>query len=356
MDNPINWSFHVGRLFAINIRVHIVFVLCAAFILLQEIPKEGSEYSPSWGRILIDVLGTYGLLFLIVLLHELGHCFGARHVGGEADEILLWPLGGLAMVSPPHTPSAHMITTLAGPMVNVVLCAISSAVLVLWIGSLGAVPWNPLYPFSPVGLTSIPTMNTAQLWVIRFFGLNYMLLLFNLLPIFPFDGGRIVQAWLWAKRDYESSMLIATGTGMVAAIILFLFGLFTESSWLLLMIAVFGYLTCHQSRRQIKEMGAEGVGAFGYDFSRGYTSLEGREAEPERKPGFFERRRLEKAARKGQKEREEREQHEQQVERILRKVSVSGMGSLTARERRVLEQETERQRAIQSDSSEPNIS
>ena len=151
-------------------------------------------------------------------------------------------------------------------------------------------------------------------------------------------------------------MLIATGTGMVAAIILFLFGLFTESSWLLLMVAVFGYLTCYRYRREIREMGSAGAGTLGYDFSQGYTSLEGREAQEEPKPGFFERRRLEKAARKAQREHEERERHEQQVEGILRKVSITGIDSLTARERRVLEQETERQRAIKNDSSAPNIS
>ncbi|MCH7765652.1 MAG: M50 family metallopeptidase [Acidobacteria bacterium] len=58
---------------------------------------------------------TAAILFVVVLVHEFGHCFGARYTGGEADEILIWPLGGLAYASPPHNAKAHMITTVAGP-------------------------------------------------------------------------------------------------------------------------------------------------------------------------------------------------------------------------------------------------
>jgi Zn-dependent protease len=345
LDNPINWSFKVGRLFGIDIRVHIAFVICAVVLLWMEMPGPGEEGGRPFGRILVDAIGVYALLFAIVLLHEFGHCFGARYTGGDADEILLWPLGGLAYASPPHNAAAHMITTVAGPAVNVFLCMICTIVLVVWTGSLGAVPWNPLHPTTPVDVSVLLSASTPQIWVMRFFGISYFILLINLLPIFPFDGGRIVQAWLWPRKGYRASMAIATGTGMVGAILVGLFALFTEQSWLLLMIAVFGYMTCWQTRRMLKEEGAFGVGEFGYDFSKGYTTFD-QDEDRKRKPGFFERRRARKAALKADRERKRREEHERTVEAILRKISESGIDSLTARERRILEEETERRRTV----------
>ncbi len=351
LDNPINWSFRVGRLFGINIRIHIAFVICAVVLIWMEMPKEEGVASPPVGLILVDALGTYAMLFLIVLLHEFGHCFGARYVGGEADEILLWPLGGLAYANPPHNAPAHMITTVAGPMVNVFLCMICTIVLVAWTGTLGAVPWNPLHPTLPVSTSVLLSASTAQIWVMRFFGISYFLLLVNLLPIFPFDGGRIVQAWLWPRKGYGSSMAIATGTGMVGAILVGLFGLFAEQGWLLLMIAVFGYLTCWQTRRMLREGGEFGAGELGYDFSQGYRAFDSDE-DSQRRPGFFERRRQRKAAIRAERERQRREQHEKTVEAVLRKISESGMDSLSPKERRILEEETERRRTVSDHSAE----
>jgi hypothetical protein len=175
----------------------------------------------------------------------------------------------------------------------------------------------------------------------RFFGINYVLLLFNLLPIYPFDGGRMLQAWLWPRRGYRSSMELATGIGMIGAIVVALFGLFTGEGMLLIMIAVFGYLNCWQMRRMLKEEGLHSAGEFGYDFSRGYTAFED---EPKRRPGFLKRRKARRAAAKAEAKRKKEEQRRREVEAVLRKVSESGMDSLTAQERGVLEEETKRRR------------
>ena len=343
LDNPINWSFRAGRVWGIDVRVHLTFVICAIVLLWMELPKPGSGQATFLGRAVVDAFGTYAILFAVVLLHEFGHCFGARYVGGDADEILLWPLGGLASVNPPHHPRAHAVTTIAGPMVNVILCAICSGVLAVWIGSLGAVPWNPLHPTSPVDESIVPT--TGQLWVMRFYGMSYFILLVNMLPIFPFDGGRLVHAWLWPRKGYRAATEIATGTGMVGAIVVGLCGLFTEQSWLLMMIAVFGYVTCWQTRRSIREHADSELEDLGYDFSGGYTSLQ-RGERRERRPGYWERRRTRRTAARVEKLRRLREQHHQAVEEVLKKVSIAGMDSLTAKERRILEEETLRQRDL----------
>lgn len=348
LDNPINWSFRIGRLFRIDLRVHIAFVLCAVIMVWMEIPDRDSGISWSLGRVLINALGIYAILFGVVLLHEFGHCFGCRHSGGEADEILMWPLGGLAYVNPPHEPGAHMITTVAGPLVNVLICAVCALLLMLWLGGLGAVPWNPLHPFTPVNGALVPT--TGQRWLLTVYGISYFILLINLLPVFPFDGGRIVQAWLWPKKGYGRSMEIATGTGMVGAIIIGLFGLFVEESWLIVGIAVFGYLTCWQTRRMLREQEAFDEGLFAGAGGIGESYYGGER--PERKPGFLERRRERRAARKAERERQRREEHERAVEEALRKVSVAGLDSLTPRERRLLEQETKRQREAEAAAGE----
>ena len=343
LDNPVNWSFRVGRLAGIDIRVHIAFVIFAVVLLGMELPKTGADDPRTTVRILIDVFGIYAILFLVVLLHEFGHCFGARRAGGEADEVLLWPLGGLALADVPHNPTAHMITTVAGPMVNVVFCTLGSAGLVLWIGELGAVPWNPLHPFSPVSASVLPT--EGQLWLMRFFGINYILLLFNLLPIYPFDGGRILQAWLWRRKGYRASMELATGTGMVGAILLGLFGLFTGQDWLLLMIAVFGYINCWYARRMLQEEATFDTGGFGYEFSKDDTGLD---REAGKKPGFFARRRARLSAIQQEQQRRHEARQQADVEAVLRKVSESGMESLSRRQRQILEQETQRQRAFEA--------
>lgn len=344
-DNPINWSFKVGRLFAIDIRIHILFIVCAVWLISTQV--RGAGPGGSFTRALIDGLGIECLLFLVVLIHEFGHCWGARKTGGSADEILIWPLGGLASVSPPHTARAHMITTVAGPMVNVIFCTLSAIILTIWVGSASVVPINPLSPFSP--LDPLVHTTTAQYWLMIFFGINYLLLLFNLLPVFPFDGGRILQAWLWKRKGHRRSMEIATSTGMFGAVAIALFGLFTDQGFLLFGVAAFGYITCWQQRRMLKETADFGAGEFGYDFSKGYGAFDTEETETEPSPGFFGRRRLRKLVRNAERVREEREAHKRAVEDTLRKVSAEGVASLTPKERRILEEETQRQRTSDSD-------
>lgn len=344
LDNPINWSFRVGRLFGIDIRLHVLFLLGALIILKEHLPDPDSGQTWSLWVALRNAFGNYAVLFTIVLLHEFGHCFGARAVGGEAREVLLWPLGGLARTQPPHTPRGHLVTTLAGPAVNVAIGVVLLVVLVAWSGNLGAVPWNPLHPLTPVDPAFYPT--TAQWWLILAFGTNYILLLFNmLLPFYPFDGGATVQAILWKVKGYHRSMEIATSIGMVGAIGLAAWGLFTGQSWLMLSIAAFGYISCWQQRRELRETGAYDTGEFGYDFSRGYASLDRRAVGSDRKAGWFSGHRAKRAAVKAERERQREADHAAEVERLLAKVFQSGLHSLAPKERRILEEETQRKRA-----------
>ena len=119
------------------------------------------------------------MLFMIVLLHELGHCFAARSVGGSADEILLWPLGGLAYVHHPHNAWASFITTAGGPAVNLVFFLISGAMILL----MGF--WPPLNPFAGGLGTELHQLGGQAIlssrlpwyidWTAKFFYLNWFL-------------------------------------------------------------------------------------------------------------------------------------------------------------------------------------
>lgn len=331
-DNPISWSLPMGRLFGVRIRVHLLFVLIAVVIVVD------------LGRGLIHGLAFVGILFGIILLHEFGHCFGARAVGGEADEILLWPLGGLAYTRPPHTPIGHLVTTIAGPLVNVLICGACVTFLVIDhpAHSLGIVSWNPFDLGSAFWYAS---MTETQLWVSHVFTISYVLLLFNLVPMYPLDGGRIFQSLLWFRIGYRRASLIACTAGMIGAIGVGLLGLLSNEV-LLLGIAIFGYMTCWQQKQMLRAGDGFEESEFGYDFSKGYTSLDrsmSRTTKPKR-PSLLQRWRQARAERRQQREHERRRTEEHMLDALLEKVHTEGLHSLTSSERRFLDHASQKRR------------
>lgn len=226
--NFLGGSFKIGRVFEINIRVHVLFVIWIAFRLI-------TEQTDRVGEALF-----LGMLFGIVLLHEFGHCFGARSVGGDAHDIMMWPLGGLAYADAPMRPWPQFVTVAAGPAVNVVFCLISGAVLVATVGTAEIISLNPL--------NSIPYRFTEQ-WMnvlAMFYRVNYLLLAFNLLPIYPLDGGQILQAIIWPLVGLQRATLIACQVGLAGCVILGLLALKLGGGGMLFFIAIFGGFTCWQ--------------------------------------------------------------------------------------------------------------
>ncbi len=330
-DNPINWSLTLGRAFGIRVRMHLLFILWIVFRFLSDALSEDGSIGV-WAVITVFLFGT-------VLLHEFGHCFGARSVGGDADDILLWPLGGLATVDAPMNPRAQFITTAAGPMVNVVFCVLAATLFVLS-GNGARLSLNPFH-LMMVSSGSITQWGLAD-WLVVFWSINYLLLLFNLLPTFPMDGGRLLQAIIWKYRDYRTATLIATFVGMVGAIIFGLIGLATEQ-FLLLGIAFFGYFTCWQQRQMVKAGAFEADNEFGYDFSKGFDAFQDRK---QTKPSWFARRRAAKLARKAEHDRRRQAEREKHIDEILDKVHREGMQSLTPNEKRILQSETDRKQQV----------
>ncbi|MBX9579326.1 MAG: site-2 protease family protein, partial [Gemmataceae bacterium] len=199
-------SFRLFRLFGTDVFVHWSWFV-AAYLLIADRPVTYS--SAGWD--VAEYLAGFGL----VLLHEFGHVFACRQVGGSADRVVLWPLGGLAFVAPPPRPGAALWTTAAGPLVNVVLAP------VLFLLAHLTAPAAADEPYSDLGWL---------LFALAVF--NLVMLVFNLLPIYPLDGGRLLQAVLWWWLGPARSLAVAAGLGAVAAVGLLVVAVAFREWWL----------------------------------------------------------------------------------------------------------------------------
>lgn len=335
LDNPFSWSVSIGRYFGINVRIHVILLL---FIVVQLFRASIGDNTP------IDLYYTSIVLlslFLLILLHEFGHCAACRSTGGVADEILMWPLGGLAYCRPPDRWTAHLWTVIGGPLVNFVFAVIFALILGFTVG----VWWGVAIP-NPMGLPRDgPWWDHAAEWQ-RILSLvawiNMILLLFNvLLPLFPMDGGRIVQALLWAKLGYVRSMRIAVRVGYIGAIVLALFTIIfadtlgASNAILLFSIALFGGFTCWSTYKQLQY--TEEVMGFSHDE---YALGIGRENDEDRPKAPSKRAQL-RARKRAETERRASEE----LDRLLEKIKTEGMGSLSGRERRWLQTQTKKRRS-----------
>ncbi len=324
LDNPMTWSVPLGRVAGIAVRVHVILLAYIVIRLLHSaLSSSGSAFSFE-----IAVLWL-ACLFLTILLHEFGHCIACRAVGGEANEILMWPLGGLAYCRPPNHWRAHFVTAAGGPMVNVAILAVLAPILGgatgIWWGV--AIP-NPFrFNLVPVGTSWLLMCLYTASWI------NAIVVLFNMLPIFPFDGGRLTQAILWSRLGYSRSMRIAVWTGYVGASALALWGLTTQSSTLVA-LAIFGGLTCWVTSRQVA-FTDEFMGFDGEGYAPG-------EAGKARRPwqSWRQRRAQRHAERAARRDRDEAGR----VDRVLDKIANEGMQGLSAAEKRLLRRATRRKK------------
>lgn len=324
-ENPMGWSLHVGRVFGIDLRVHIFFLLYVAGELLG-----------SGGGLGYEAAGL-AILFGIVLLHEFGHCIAARKVGGEANEILMWPLGGLAYVQAPPNPFSQFITVAGGPAVNVLICLLTGLLLAVDAGTPRAVPWN----FLTGGGIAPRFLESWVFWIDRTYRMSYAILLFNLLPMYPLDGGRLLQAILWPRLGRTRATRVSTTVGMIGALVLGLCGL-QSGQLMIVAVAAFGYITCMQERQWLAAAAVPDDGYGGYESAGGQDEFN----RPRRRGILPFRRWRERAlARRLQRKREEERSMEREVDRILQKVHDEGLHSLTRGERKLLETATRRQRA-----------
>ena len=219
----MRWSLPLGRIAGIPIQCHVTFVLMVVWIALSR-----GLFTGQPARALTAV-ALLLLVFLCVLLHELGHALAARRYGVRTRDITLLPIGGLARLERmPDKPSQELVVALAGPAVNVVIAV-----------SLGLVLRGLARPF--VDLLMQGSLLESLLAV------NVWMILFNMIPAFPMDGGRVLRSLLAMRLPFERATRIASGIGQFVALLFGAVGVFSHNV-LLMIIALFVFIAAGEER------------------------------------------------------------------------------------------------------------
>ncbi|WP_270937876.1 site-2 protease family protein [Falsiroseomonas oryzae] len=215
----MTWSIPLGRVLGTEIRLHLTFLLLLAWIGLAHGAEGGTQAA-------IEGIVFICLLFGCVLLHEFGHVLAARRYGIRTPDITLLPIGGVARLERiPENPSEELVVALAGPAVNVVIAALLFLVL-------GGAP--------PIEIAASPE-NPGHSMLGRLFWVNVTLVVFNLIPAFPMDGGRVLRALLGYRLGHRRATEIAATVGQVLAFGLGFLGL-VNGAPLLVFVALFVWL------------------------------------------------------------------------------------------------------------------
>jgi Zn-dependent protease len=220
-------SIRLFRFAGIDLFLHWSWFLVAAY----EISSRAKSYSSiTWNAL------EYLALFLIVMLHEFGHALACRQVGGTANRIVLWPLGGVAYVNPPQRPGATLWSIAAGPLVNVAFL-----VILFLLGIINRLTgWEDAIPNAHAFMRTIAVINLG-------------LLVFNLLPIYPLDGGQILRSLLWFVVGRARSLMAATVIGFAGVAGLIVLAVWMQSVWFGF-IAAFILMNCWSGLKQAQAL------------------------------------------------------------------------------------------------------
>lgn len=360
MRDQNQWSISLGRWGGVQVRLHALFLLFGLVTLyfgwLDAAQPAAPDRAAMW-----MAAASLTVLFVAVLVHEAGHLYMTARLGGDADRVILGPWGGLSSHTPPPEPAAEFVVCMAGPAANVLVCLLCLT-LMAFEGQpqlLGLL--NPLKPERVWHNGGAPDLFRLTFWV------NWTLTVVNLLPVFPFDGGRALRAVLVAGSPQltrrHAGAIVARLARLGAFLLLAVAWLVRDNDsvphrvpmWLpLTLLSVFLYFGARQEEEARPETPPDPeVDPFGYDFSAGFTSLDrsAPAADATDDPTgnassmwrWLEQRREQRRQRQRQLEADE----EQRVDEILAQVHRDGLSSLTADERALLDRVAARYRSRQ---------
>ena len=325
-QTPLIFSVPLGRWFGVDVRLSVWF-LALIFVVCVRLGFH---------------LGLYvsAILFASILIHEFAHIFGARQTGGEGSEILMWPLGGLAFVSPASSFYSEFWTTAAGPISNAILCLVCLPAVV----TSGAV-FESLQPVVLPTMSGLLSPDSWETFLTSFFvlvfAINFKLFVLNLLPIYPLDGGQIAFFLAKLRWDRGVARLGTLYMGGILAMLLLFAGLYVQSTSIIFVVSVLlmFVLQLHMTTVFAQRFGEAGV-AYGIDdgddFYKSAYDYDEDEDEPP-KLNWFERRRARKQEQKLRREAEQRAETSERVDQLLEKINTSGYDSLSESEKRFLQ-------------------
>jgi Zn-dependent protease/predicted transcriptional regulator len=248
----MSWSIRLGRLLGIDVYVHLTFLILLAFILFARYRVSGSA------AVAIQETAFVVAIFGIVVLHEYGHALMARRFGVQTKDITLLPIGGVARLERiPENPVQEFLIAIAGPAVNV---AIAALCYVLAAGR--------VFPEEQMNLLEGPLLP-------RLFMVNVSLVLFNMIPAFPMDGGRVLRSLLAMNMNYVRATQIAAWVGQMFALLMGFAGLF---GWfgmgpLLILIAFFVWMGAAQEAAQVAQRSTLGDLRVGHAMMTNFQAL-----------------------------------------------------------------------------------
>lgn len=309
-----NWSMPAGRLFGIAIRIHWTLILIALFRAGETI-----GVAPWWVTIAI-----LAIPFLSVLVHEFGHSLTARAVGGSSNQIIMWMFGGLAMTSVPDRPGARFLTAVMGPVVTAFIAA----------GCLLAIG-DGLWPSAGAAIERYGV--TAGYLLVVTAQMNLVLLLFNLIPAYPLDGGAMLRAGLWPIIGRRRAIIVTIYLAYICMAGLMLFAIHSQALWLgvLVMLLLFTVLQEHKLYKEGHDLYAAGGMIASNPYADSYA--------PPEVP-WLERKRREKRAKQAAKAAKREAADDAELDRLLEKVSSAGIQSLTKAERAFLDRTSKARR------------
>ncbi|MHA7812823.1 MAG: DUF6576 domain-containing protein [Phycisphaerales bacterium] len=316
-ENPLAWGFKVGSFGSTPIKLHLLFIVYLLVEIIFTLPgnREGIAF----------VLPRLGAIVLFVLAREIVHAIAAKRYGGESIEIMLWPMGGLVPPQLPDEWGQRLKISISPLLFNLAMLPLLGVPLYLLTRDWQSLLINPLSLRGTDAVVTFTDGSTAW-WLVSLgavHAVNLVLLVINLIPMYPLDGARILEAILTKERSEHRAQWITTTTGLAAATVIGLFAIVMQDATSLFALCVVCGLLCSMHRRRLQFLATADMvpGLSDASFPASENNRDTRDV-----PDQID---------------------QQEIDRILAKISDQGITSLSRKERRTLKRATETSRQSQ---------